>query len=101
MLNHSEIYAGMSRRDNYARCRSSTQSIDKIGVRGFLALSIVRQNVVQEVERMRTELTKRQSVLETSIEFRDPPPRSQPLTLKYLQRLEVSTTHPRWQCRSP
>lgn len=65
MLDHSEIYASMSRRDNYARCRSSAQSIDKIALIGLVALGILRQNVVQKVEPMRTELTKRQSVLET------------------------------------
>ena len=64
MLNHSEIFLGMSRRDIDARCRSSTQPMDRIGVTGLVAVGILRQNVVQKAERMRTELTKRQSILE-------------------------------------
>lgn len=64
MLDHSEIFAGMRRGDNYARCRSSAQSFNKVGVSGPVAVGIVRQNVVQKFERMRTESTKRQSVLE-------------------------------------
>ena len=69
MLNHSEIYAGMSRRDACSRCRSSTQSVDKIGVTSLVAVSLIRQNLLQKAERMRTELTKRQSVLEPISKF--------------------------------
>ncbi len=64
MLNRSEISADMSRRDDYARRRSSAQPIDKIGVTGLGAVGILRQNVVQKVERMRIEVTKGQFVHE-------------------------------------
>ena len=57
----------MSHRDNYARCRSSTSSIDKIALKGLVALGILRQNAVQKVDPMRTELTNRQSVLKTPL----------------------------------
>ena len=103
MISHSGINVDMSHRDKYARCRSSTQSVDRIGVTGLVAVGLIRQNLVQKVERMRPELSKRQSVLEpeSKPETRPPYPNHQHLDLsrdlKFQQPLSAGNVgYPRW-----